>query len=48
MGTLVISEGEKRLIRWHLYVAYIALAVGIFFGLLQALSRAKLLPPTPV
>jgi cytochrome c oxidase subunit 1 len=48
MGALVISESEKRLIRWHLYVAYIALAVGIFFGLLQALSRAKLLPPTPL
>ncbi|MCS7350861.1 MAG: b(o/a)3-type cytochrome-c oxidase subunit 1 [Anaerolineae bacterium] len=47
MGALVISEGEKRLIRWHLYVAYIAIAVGIFFGLLQALSRAKLLPPMP-
>ncbi|WP_299285213.1 cbb3-type cytochrome c oxidase subunit I, partial [Thermoflexus sp.] len=47
MGALAISEGEKRLIRWHLYVAYIAIAVGILFGLLQVLSRAKLLPPTP-
>jgi cytochrome c oxidase subunit 1 len=48
MGALAISEGEKRLIRWHLYVAYIAIAVGILFGLLQVLSRAKLLPPTPL
>ncbi len=47
MGAIAISEGEKRLIRWHLYVAYIAIAVGILFGVLQALSRAKLLPPLP-
>jgi len=48
MGAIAISESEKRLIRWHLYVAYIAIAVGILFGVLQVLSRAKLLPPTPL
>ncbi len=31
---------EDRLIRWHLYVSYLALFLGGTFGLLQALARA--------
>jgi cytochrome c oxidase subunit 1 len=37
-----LDSDQKRVIRWTLYVGYIALLAGIFHGLAQALSYAKI------
>lgn len=37
-----LDPSHKRIIRWTLYVGYIALLAGIFHGLAQALSYAKI------
>ncbi len=36
-----LPEPQKRMIRWTIYVGYIALTAGIFHGLAQALSYAN-------
>src|SRR5690554_1955142 len=37
-----LPEAQRRLIRWALYVGYLALTAGIFHGLSQALSYAEI------
>lgn len=37
-----VTEAQKRPIRWALYIGYFALTAGIFHGLAQALSYAKI------
>ena len=41
-GGYELDEDQKRVIRWTIYVGYIALLAGIFHGLAQALSYAKI------
>lgn len=37
-----LPEGQRRVLRWTLYIGYFALIAGIFHGLAQALSYAKI------
>jgi cytochrome c oxidase subunit I len=37
-----LEAGQRRVLRWMLYIGYLALVAGIFHGLAQALSYAKI------
>jgi cytochrome c oxidase subunit 1 len=43
-ATAALPEQDSRYIRWQLYISYVAVALGMLFGLFQALERANIDP----
>jgi cytochrome c oxidase subunit I len=41
-GGFILPRDQRRVIRWTLYIGYIALVAGVFHGLAQALSYANI------